>query len=122
MGHKKGTLGTVETFLGALPEWVNKRYIHNDIWKELRDYIDDDLLTPEKLHLFLSNAEKRNQAREKMSKGDHIPFYIISVVSRYVDSSKFTNFALKHLGLHATHIEMIRENYLDEKRRNFEVK
>ena len=99
-----------------------KGYIDSDVWNRLRDYVGDELLTPENLHFYKSNEEKRNQDREKLSEGDPPPDYLISAASRYVDSSKLTDFALKHLGLRDARIEMIREDYSDDQKRiNFQV-
>ena len=58
-----------------------------------------------------------------MKRLTNLPDYLVSVVSRYVDSSKITGFALKSLGLIEGQLEMIRRAYFDdEKCINFEVK
>ena len=107
--------------MGSLPEWIKRGFVNSDIWKELGDYVAEELLSPENLHFYKSNEEKRNQEREKLSEGDRLPDDLLSVVSRYVDSSKLTEFALKHLGFHYQEIDNIRHEYSDAKRINFEV-
>ena len=113
---------TTGWLLGSLPEWIKKGYIDSDVWNRLRDYVDDGLLTPENLHFYKSNEEKQNQEREKLLDGDYLPDDLLSAASRYVDSSKLTEFTLRHLGLKDSHIEMIREDYSDDQKRiNFQV-
>ena len=103
-------------------QWIKRGYIYDAIWKGLGDYIDNDLLTPEKLEFFLSNEVKRNKEREKLSREEEgVPDYLLCVISRYVDSSKHRDFALKHVGLQDAELEMIEEDHTEARRRNFEV-
>ena len=121
--QKKDPIKTTGWLLGSLPEWIKRGYIDDDGWNGLRDYVNDELLSPENLHIFKSVEEKRNQEREKLSKEDRLPTYVLSIVSGYVDSSKLTDFALKQIGLKDASIEMIREDYFDDtKRVTYEVK
>ena len=99
--------------MGSLDEWIQKGYIRKDIWEKLGNYLEPELLTREKIDQCVAK-EKQNPKREKLSEGDPLPGHLVSVVSRYVDSSKLTEFALKHLGLKDAHIEMIREDYSDD--------
>ena len=121
--QEKYPIKTTGWLFGSLPEWIKRGYINSDVWNRLRDYVDDELLSPENLHVYKSNEKKWNQEREKLSEGDRLPEYLLSIVSRYLGSSKRTESALKHLGLKYLDIEMIREGYFDDwKRINFEVK
>ena len=101
-----------------LSDWVEKGYVDGDVWKDLAE-----LLSPETIESALNERDSsvnRSKSDAFVSRVKQID-RILSHVSQYVYPSELKEFAVKRLGLRETQYEMIEEDHIYAKRRNFEV-
>ena len=108
----------MKKFLGMLSDWVKKGYVDGDVWKDLFEFMNRKTIASAlkqsdlSLNTLISDVPV-SRAKEKDR--------ILSHVSQYVYPSELKEFAVKRLGLRETRFEMIEEDYIYAKRRNFEV-
>ena len=101
-----------------LPDWVDKGYVNEDVWKDLSEF-----WSPETVELALDKSDSSvniNNPDASVSRVRQME-RILSHVSQYVYPSELKEFAVKRLGLRETRHEMIEEDHIFAKRRNFEV-
>ena len=104
--------------LGMLSDWVEKGYVDGDVWKDLSEFVSPNTV---------ASALNKSDSSLKKSNSDASVFEvhpfdrILSHVSQYVYPSELKEFAVKRLGLRETRYEMVEENHIYAKRRNFEV-
>ena len=108
----------VKKLLGMLSDWVEKGYVDGDVWKDLSEFVGPETIVSAlkqsdlSLNTLMSEVPV-SRAKEKDR--------ILSHVSQYVYPSELREFAVKRLGLRETRYEMVKEDHIYAKRRNFEV-
>ena len=103
----------MKKLLGMLPDWVEKGYVDGDVWKDLSKFVNQETIasvlnksgSPVDVSIFRANQADR----------------LFSHLSQYVYPSELKEFAVKRLGIRETRYEMIEEDHIYAKRRNFEV-
>ena len=97
---------------------MEKGYVDGDVWKDLSEFVSPETV---------ASALNKSNCSVNTSIGDVYPLRadrmdkILSHVSQYVYPSELKEFAVKRLGLRETRYEMIEEDHIYAKRRNFEV-
>ena len=101
-----------------LSDWVEKGYVHGDVWRDLSEFVNRktiaSALKQSEPSVNTSNSDVSMSTASKMD-------IILSHVSQYLYPSELREFAVKRLGLRETEYEMIEEDHIYAKRRNFEV-
>ena len=106
----------MKKLLFMLFDWVEKGYVEGDVWKDLSEFV-----SPEAIASALNKSSVNISYFDvSVSVADQID-RILSHVSQYVYPSELKEFAVKRLGLRETRFEMIEEDHIYAKRRNFEV-
>ena len=102
-----------------LYDWVKQGYVDRNVWKDLCDVVSQEVMD-----LVLSNdacSTTSTHKEESVLKQRNLRDRMLSHVSQYVCPSELKEFAVKRLGLRETEYEMIEEDHIYAKRRNFEV-
>ena len=89
--------------------WVEKAYVDGGVWKDISEFVSEEAIS--------STTKIYDEFALILNKRDRI----LSHVSQYVYPSELKEFAVKGLGLRETRCEMIEEDHIYAKRRNFEV-
>ena len=108
----------MKKLLSMLSDWVEKGYVDGDVWKDLSEFVRPETiasaLNKSDSSVSISNSDVSASRANQMDR-------ILSHVSQYVYPSELKEFAVKRLGLRETKYEMIKEDHIYAKRRNFEV-
>ena len=108
----------VQKLLGMLSDWVEKGYVDGDVWKDLSEFVSPETIASVLKQSDLSlNTLISDVPVLTVKEKDRI----LSHMSQYVYPSELKEFAVKRLGLRETQYEMIEEDHIYAKRRNFEV-
>ena len=109
----------MKKLLIMLFDWVEKGYVNGDVWKDLSKSVSQETI---------SSALNKHDSSGYTSNSDtsvstiYQKDRILSHISQYIYPSELKEFAVKGLGLRECQYEMIEENHIYAKRRNFEVK
>ena len=109
---------SVEMLLQELSDWVRKGYVEDKVWKGLSEFVSQKTIISA-----LSRDEfvaSKRYIEISALRANHLD-RMLSHVSQYVYPSELKEFAVKRLGLRETAFEMIEEDHIYAKRRNFEV-
>ena len=108
----------VKKLLGMLFDWVEKGYVDGDVWRDLSEFVRLETIASALNKSDSSiNTSDSNVSVFEAKETDRI----LSHVSQYVSPSELREFAVKRLGLRETKYEIIEEDHIYAKRRNFEV-
>ena len=87
----------VKTFLQKLKEWESGGFISSDVWSDIKNYVDSDVIAS------ASSAMTRDDNDdEKKHLDDPSDDRLFSGVARYVVDSRAFHFTIDMLGLPAT--------------------
>ena len=108
----------MKKLLGMLSNWVEKGFVDGGVWKDLTEFVNRETIASaiEKSDSSV-NLSTSVAAMFRAGKNDKI----LSLVSQYVYPSELKEFAVKRLRLRETRYEMIEQDHIYAKRRNFEV-
>ena len=101
-----------------LSDWTEKGYIDGDVWKDLSEFVGPEAIASA---LKQSDLSLNTLISDVPVSGAKEKDRILSHVSQYVYPSELREFAVKRLGLRETSYEMVKEDHIYAKRRNFEV-
>ena len=104
----------VKKLLGKLSDWVQQSYVDVNVWKDISEFVSQ-----EALNSYKSSPATTQDGESVLIENQTDRF--LSHVSEYVYPSELKEFAVKRLGLRETEYEMIVEDHIYAKRRNFEV-
>ena len=99
-------------------DWVEKGYVDGDVWKDLSEFVNRETIASV---LNKSDSSINTSHSVKSISIGNQNDRILSHVSQYVYPSELKEFAVKRLRLRETRYEMIEEDHIYAKRRNFEV-
>ena len=108
----------MKKLLSMLPDWVEKGYVERAVWKGVSEFVSRETiasaLNKSESSVNISNSDVSASRVNQMDR-------ILSHVSQYLYPSELKEFAVKRLGLRETRYEMVEEDHIYGKRRNFEV-
>ena len=97
-----------------LSDWVQKGYVDGNVWKDISDLVSQEAISNDDGSTTSTHIEESVLKKNQKDR-------LLSHVSQYVYPSELREFAVKRLGLRETEYEMIEEDHIYAKRRNFEV-
>ena len=86
----------VKAFLQKLKEWESGGFISSDVWSNMGNYVDSDVVTSA-----LSAITQDHNGYEEKYSDDPSDDRLLSCVARYVKDSRALHFAIDVLGLSA---------------------
>ena len=107
----------MKKLLGKLFDWVEKGYVAGDVWTDLSEFVNRETIASATNKSDPSVNTRNSNVSVFRENQDRI----LSHVSQYVYPSEVKEFAVKRLGLRETRYEMIEEDHIYAKWRNFEV-
>ena len=99
-----------------ISDWVQQGYVDGNVWKDFSDFVSREAIAISKDDRSTTSTQNEEFVLKKNLKDR-----MLSHVSQYVYPSELREFAVKRLGLRETEYEMIEEDHIYAKRRNFEV-